>query len=114
MDIVLKRFLNMVEEELSKKETWLPEEERLRAAELALHLFVVEKYSTESAAVEDTVAHADGKMKNFEMKLKFQEGKINVNYLDGTDIEIYAADSLDDVLEKISDVIEVTMALDES
>lgn len=109
MDVVVKRFVNMVEEELSTKGMWMPEEGRLRAAKLALHLFSVENYSTESAAVEDTVAHIAGKMRDFTMKLSFRRGKLTVDYLDGTDIEVAEVDSLDDILEKAGEAIAAAM-----
>lgn len=104
-EAVLKEFINMVEEELSAKEIWMAEDERVKTAHVALHLFTNEDYSTASAAVEDAVARADGKIKNFEMKLTFREGELTVDYLDGADVEVKEVDSLDDILENVGDAI---------
>lgn len=109
MDVVLNRFLNMVETELNEKRVWMPEKERIEAAKLAIHIFIEGNCCTESSAVEDAVANCDGIMMNFEMKLTFRSGKLAVDYLDGTDIEVLEADSQDDVLEKVSNVITTAM-----
>ena len=113
MDYTTEYFLRLVESYLKDKNLWLPKEQQIKAAKRATYLFTVEDYSTEENAVEDAVNANKSKLKNFKLKISYKDGNLTINYLDGSDIESYEAESNEEIMDIVEDAIKTAVDFEE-
>lgn len=113
MDYTTEYFLRLVESYLKDKNLWLPKEQQIKAAKRATYLFTVEDYSKEENAVEDAVNANKSKLKNFELKISYKDGNLTINYLDGSDIESYEAESNEEIMDIVEDAIKTAVDFEE-
>jgi hypothetical protein len=108
-NIILAHWLNNVESMLKEKHKWLGESDRRQAANEAMHTFNDKDYDDEDSATLDVINTKEC-MSDFNLNVSFKGGKLfvdmAVDYLDGSNKETYDVDSVDDIMEKIQDVIE--------
>lgn len=104
-DIVHERFKNEVRNWLLSHHCWLSEEKIDKVAKNARDLFVNEDYSLEESAVHD-VLKKENPIFNFDIRFSFKNGKLTINYMDGSDIEEHEIEDRDDLEMLINDAIE--------
>jgi len=103
--IAYDRFAKMVDKKLKNKSRWMPEEEIQNAANIALHLFTDRNYSCEENAVSDVLA-AMPAVNDFNLKVLFSEGRLTVDYCDGSDQEVHQIKSIDEILSVVQEAVE--------
>lgn len=109
-DLTTKLFYNLVEIQLKKNGLWMTDENKQEAAEEARCLFIAKDYSSEEATVEDVLkTKKEIIRKDFKLKISFQNGVLNINYMDGSDMESYRINSDDDIFEKIQSAVMASM-----
>lgn len=54
-DVITRRFLNMVDQYLNEHNLTMSEDERIKAADMAIFLFVNKDYDEEDWTVEDAI-----------------------------------------------------------
>ena len=104
-DIVHEKFKNEIRNWLLSHHCWLSEEKIDEAAKNARGLFVNEDYSSEESAVHD-VLKKENPIFNFDIRFSYKNGKLTINYMDGSDIEEHEIEDRDDLEMLVNDAIE--------
>lgn len=110
--------MQLVETKLKEMKLWLPEYQREKIANEAHRLYVYKDYSSEENAIDDLLANLNPNdfdiLKNFEMKLIFKDGKLTVNYCDGSDTETIHINDINEILEATQTAVTTAIAIEDN
>lgn len=104
-------FLKLVEAELEKRNLWMESEDKMEAARKSMELFFAEDYSGEDGAVCEVLACMEERCKKKEFKLSviFQNGKLSIDYLDGSDVEEFDIDTVYDLYGRVHEAVSTVL-----
>lgn len=110
----MDHFITLVKTWLNERKLYMSSSNIEAAAKDARYLYTHKDYSSPENSVNDIMVNAEGKVQNFNLKISYSMGKLTVDYMDGSDLEISNIDATaEDITEYLESVVESAMKIED-